>query len=100
MILLLARALESPLVALYPALVATSGLWLRVPLVLFTTGTVVLGYGVLLVEAGLRGRLRGPSHWHVLVLVVVILTGLSVAYLMHRVSALTWFHERRPQVQR
>ena len=99
-ILLIARALESPLVALYPALVATSGLWLRVPLVLFTTGMVVLGYGVLLVDASRRGALHAPSHWHLIALVVVILTGLSVAYLVHRVSALTGFYERRPHAQR
>jgi serine/threonine-protein kinase len=96
-ILLIDQALESPLTALYPALVATSGLWLRVPLVAFTTGTVVLGYTILVLHTYHRHAAHVPPHWHLVVLVVLVLSGLSVAYLVHRVRALTRFYERGPE---
>jgi len=53
-------------------------------------------------QAGFLHRDLKPGNilMHVIALVVIILTGLSVAYLVHRVSALTGFYERRPHAQR
>jgi eukaryotic-like serine/threonine-protein kinase len=95
-VLLIDRALESPLVVLFPTLVVASGFWLRVPLVLFTTGMALLGYAVLLLDAARRHVVDVPPHWHVIALVSLISTGLCVSYLVHRVGALTHFYERRP----
>jgi hypothetical protein len=97
-ILLIDQGLESPLTALYPALIATSGLWLRVPLVAFTTGAVAFGYSLLVLHTYHRQAAHVPPHWHLVVLVVLVLSGLSVAYLVHRVRALTRFYERGPEL--
>jgi serine/threonine-protein kinase len=88
-------ALESPLVALYPALIAGSGLWFRVSVVRFTTQLCALGYAwLLLVEYRRLGFLEHP-HWHFIFLVVLALTGFIVAYHVHRVSVLGRFCESR-----
>jgi len=88
-ILLTDAAVDSSLIALYPSLVALSGLWQRVPLVLLTTVLTELGYLVLVMAAVLFGHpeLQHPPHWPVIVMVVLALEGLGVAYLVHRVSA-------------
>jgi eukaryotic-like serine/threonine-protein kinase len=96
-ILLIAQAFSSPLVILYPTLVAASGFWFRVSLVATTTVLSLLGYIVLLLHAR-AGNV--PFHWHVLAFVAMIVTGLTVAYLVNRVSALTRFYERRPPSER
>jgi serine/threonine-protein kinase len=96
-ILLIAQAFGSPLVILYPTLIAASGFWLRVSLVATTTVLSSLGYLVLLLHAR-AGNV--PFHWHVLAFVAIIVTGLTVAYLVNRVSALTRFYERRPPAER
>jgi serine/threonine-protein kinase len=88
-------ALESPLVALYLALIAGSGLWFRVPLVRFTAQLSALGYAWLLgVEYERSGSLEHP-HWHLIFLTVLALTGFVVAYYVHRVSVLGNFSETR-----
>jgi serine/threonine-protein kinase len=99
-ILLIAKALESPLLTLYPTLIAASGFWLRVPLVGFTTVLAFLGYCVLLVDPYRPPAGHMPPHWHLLSLMTLIVVGLSVAYLVHRVGALTRFYEPRPQGQK
>ena len=96
--LLLAQAFSSPLVLLYPTLIAASGFWFRVSLVTTTTVCSLLGYVALLLEARRLGADTMPFHWHVLAFVAIIVTGLTVAYLVNRVSALTRFYERRPPV--
>ena len=93
-ILLIAQAFGSPLVILYPTLIAASGFWFRVSLVATTTVLSLLGYLVLLLHASRPADV--PFHWHVLAFVGIIVTGLTVAYLVNRVSALTRFYERRP----
>jgi eukaryotic-like serine/threonine-protein kinase len=89
-------AFSGPLVILYPTLVAASGFWFRVSLVATTTVLSLLGYSVLLLQARYVGTDTMPSHWHLLAFVAIIVTGLTVAYLVNRVSALTRFYERRP----
>jgi serine/threonine-protein kinase len=96
-ILLIAQAFGSPLVILYPTLIAASGFWLRVSLVATTTVLSLLGYLALLLHAHAGSM---PFHWHVLAFVAIIVTGLTVAYLVNRVSALTRFYERRPPAER
>ena len=96
-ILLIAQAFGSPLVILYPTLIAASGFWFRVSLVATTTVLSSLGYLVLLLHARAGSM---PFHWHVLAFVAIIVTGLTVAYLVNRVSALTRFYERRPPSER
>jgi eukaryotic-like serine/threonine-protein kinase len=95
-LLLIAQAFSSPLVILYPTLVAASGFWFRVSLVATTTGLSLLGYLALLLQARYLGADRMPLHWHLLAFVAIIVTGLTVAYLVNRVSALTRFYECRP----
>jgi serine/threonine-protein kinase len=88
-------ALESPLVALYPGLIACSGLWLRVSLVRLTTQLCALGYASLLLAEYVRlGFLQHP-HWHFIFFVVLALTGFIVAYHVHRLSVLGRFSESR-----
>ena len=96
-ILLIARGFGSPLLVLYPTLVAASGFWLRVPLVATTTGASLLGYLVLLLDASHRGTGAIPFHWHILAFVGIVVVGFSVVYLVNRVSALTRFYEQRPK---
>ena len=79
--LLLAQAFSSPLVILYPTLIAASGFWFRVSLVTTTTVTCALGYLALLLQARHLDADRMPFHWHVLGFVAMIVTGLTVAYL-------------------
>ncbi len=99
-ILFIGQGLESPVVIVYPTLIATSGFWLRIPLVVTTTGTSFVGYLLLLVEEYHRHAGRVPFHWHLLALVAIVVTGISAAYLVNRVSALTRYYERQPQLRR
>jgi len=99
-ILLIAQAFSSPLVILYPTLIAASGFWFRVSLVTTTTVLSLLGYLVLLLHASRLHADSMPFHWHLLAFVAIIVTGLTVAYLVNRVSALTRFYEHHPPAER
>jgi serine/threonine-protein kinase len=99
-LLLIAQSFVSPVVILYPTLIAASGFWFRVPLVATTTVVSLLGYVVLLLEARLFHAQSVPSHRHLLAVVAMIVTGLAVAYLVNRVNALTRFYERPPPAER
>jgi eukaryotic-like serine/threonine-protein kinase len=99
-ILFIAQAFSSPLVILYPTLIAASGFWFRVSLVTTTTVLSLLGYSVLLLHASRLRAGNTPFHWHLLAFVAIVVTGLTVAYLVNRVSALTRFYESRPSVER
>ncbi len=59
-----------------------------------TTGLCLAGYVVLLVNAAWQKDLAVPLHWHLLGLITTVVVGLSVAYLVNRVSALTRFYEK------
>jgi eukaryotic-like serine/threonine-protein kinase len=95
-VLQLDRGFQGPLIAIYAAVVAASGLWFRVSLVLFTTGMAVLGYGLLLVDNWLQGGRIEQPHWHIIFVVGLMVTGFIVAYQVHRVRALSRFYEQRP----
>src|SRR5262249_34119191 len=62
-LLLIAHAFRSPLLILYPTLIAAAGFWLRVSLVTVTTGMSLLGYLVLLLNATHGSTADIPSHW-------------------------------------
>ncbi len=97
-ILLIDNALNSTLLALYPALVAASGLWQRVRLVLFTTALTLTGYLVLVLKEyqAAAGDVLLHWHWHLITMVVLAFTGLIVSYLVHRVRVLSQLSEPRP----
>jgi serine/threonine-protein kinase len=89
------EAMPGPLIAGFPALVAASGLWFRVPLVGVTTLLAALGYGFLVFDYFLRhGRIE-QVNWHVAFVVLLALTGGVVSYLVHRVRALSRFYDRQ-----
>jgi eukaryotic-like serine/threonine-protein kinase len=96
-ILLVAHAFGTPLVVLFPTLIAASGLWLRVSLVATTAGMSLLGYAVLLADSIHRGVGIGLPYRHLLAVVAITVTGIAVAYLVNRVGALTRFYEHRPR---
>jgi eukaryotic-like serine/threonine-protein kinase len=95
-VLFLAQGLNSPLMALYLALIAMSGLWLRSAVVGLTTALCMLGYGVLLGAASAQPAWHVQTSWHVLFFVAMAITGLVIAYLVHRVQTLSRFYGRRP----
>jgi eukaryotic-like serine/threonine-protein kinase len=95
-LLWLDEATSGPLMSLYPALIAASGLWFRVRFVLFTTAISLLGYGCLLInDYWIHGRIV-QFNWHLIVMVMLASTGLVIAYQVHRVRALSRFYEHRP----
>jgi eukaryotic-like serine/threonine-protein kinase len=88
-------ALNGPLIALYPVLIAASSFWFRVELVACSTGLSIFGYGLLLLDqAWHRGPLEQPN-WHAVFLVALVLTGGITSYLVHRVRALNRFYETK-----
>ncbi len=96
-ILLIAQAFKSPLLVLYPTLIAASGFWVRVSLVATTTAMSLLGYVLLLALSNPAEAGPLPFHWHLLAFVGIVVTGFSVAYLVNRVNVLTRFYEQRPK---
>lgn len=95
-LLLIVQAFNSPLLVLYPTLIAASGFWLRVSLVTTTTGMALLGYLILLLDSSHSLSAEIPFHWHLLAFVGIVVAGVSVAYLVNRVNVLTRFYEKRP----
>jgi len=76
-------------------LIAGSGLWFQVSLVRLTTQLCAAGYCTLmLVEFWRRGHLL-HIHWHIIVLAGLAVTGMVVAYHVHRVSVLGRFCDSR-----
>jgi len=60
----------------------------------------LFGYLILLLDSSHRRSGEMPFHWHLLALVGIVVAGVSVAYLVNRVSALTRFYEQRPGLLR
>jgi serine/threonine-protein kinase len=89
-------AFNGPLIAVYPLLIAASGLWFRVELVVYTTGLSILGYGLLVVDQTWRHVPLHEPNWHVVFLLTLACTGGIVVYLVHRVGALSRFYGRKP----
>ena len=90
------EAVPGPLMGSFLALVAVSGLWFRAPLVGLATILSMLGYSLLVFDDFSRHGLLEHPNWHVIFLVFLVLTGCAVAYLVHRVRALSRFYTRRP----
>lgn len=93
-LLYLIGAVEGPLVAALPALIVASGLWFRVSIVCFTAVLVAVAYGFLMLAQ--YGGQRRPDnvHWNVIFMVILLLTGLVTAYLVHRVQVLSRIYEK------
>lgn len=80
---------ESPL---GPLLIAASGLFFRVRLVVFITPLVVAAYATLLV---LRPEEARPLHYPFIFGSALVVLGIMVGYQVHRVRALSRFYDRR-----
>jgi eukaryotic-like serine/threonine-protein kinase len=89
-------ALRGPLIASFVVLIATSGLWFRVPVVGLTTVLAIVGYGLLLGAEFNQAHHLEQVNWHIAFLVLLSLTAGAVAYQVHRVKALSRFYRRRP----
>ena len=55
----------SPLTAVYPVLIAASGLWSNVRVVAFTTALAMIGYVVLIAESWAKGKPIGFRYAHI-----------------------------------
>ena len=78
----------TPLTAVYPVLIAASGLWSRARVVVFTTALAMLGYIILIAEGWANGKPIGPRYGHLDFLVGLALMGFISAYQSRRVRAL------------
>lgn len=81
-----------PLLIGYPTLVAASGLFFRVRLVLFAAAISVLSY-LILIRNIPQGSM--PSHYPVIFSGLLLVLGWIVAYQVHRVRALSRYYEHR-----
>jgi hypothetical protein len=70
-------------------LIAASGLWNRVRLVWMMTALSMLGYGVLAIDAWLRGAPRDKNHHPDIVFAGLAVTGLVIAQQVRRIRALS-----------
>jgi len=87
----------SPLTAVYPVLIAASGLWSRVEVVAFTTALAMIGYVVLIAEGWANDRPIGFRYWHLDFLAGLALLGLIAAYQVKRVRAVGRLNEDEPE---
>jgi serine/threonine-protein kinase len=88
-------AADDAMVVGYPLVVAASGLWFRVGPVWLATALAEAGYGLLALEAGLRGTLGRHSHPNIIMAVIAV-TGFVVARQVKRLLALSSYYEHRP----
>lgn len=99
-VLLVADGVASPLVIGYPLLIVGSGLWFRVRFVWFMTALSVVSYGILTLEfywtaADLRPAFDPDADRHVINVLGLLVLGVAVAYLVHRVRTLSSFYRRQ-----
>jgi tRNA A-37 threonylcarbamoyl transferase component Bud32 len=87
-------AVDTPLVAAYPALVVASGLWLETRLVGLSMLLSIIGYLALVVRAPQPIELIHVLH----VVTVVAATGVIVRYQIRRSRALRRLSESRPSL--
>jgi eukaryotic-like serine/threonine-protein kinase len=78
----------SPLTAVYPVLIAASGLWSKVRVVAFTTALAMIGYVVLIAESWAKGRPIGYRYAHIDFIAALALMALITAHQVRRVRAL------------
>ncbi len=78
----------TPLTAVYPVLIAASGLWSRTRIVAFTTVLAMVGYVVLIAEGWASGKPVGPRYGHLDFVAGLALMGFITAFQARRVRAL------------
>jgi tRNA A-37 threonylcarbamoyl transferase component Bud32 len=99
-VLLAADGVASPLVVGYPLLIVGSGLWFRVRFVWFMTALSVVSYGILTIQfywtsASTRPAFDTDADRHVITILGLMVLGVAVAYLVHRLRTLSSFYHRR-----
>lgn len=100
-LLLVCDGATSGLVVGYPILIAASGLWFRVRYVSFMTALSLMSYGVVVVDfyfwraARLQRDFDVGITRHVLFALSLVVLGATVAYLVHRLRALSSFCSRQ-----
>jgi serine/threonine-protein kinase len=96
LVLVVTGGVEGPVAAVYPGLVAASGLWFREQLVRFMTALAVASYIGLLAFHHARGlELHEPLFRHVILLVVLVVLGFVVRYQVKRIRSLSRYYESR-----
>jgi serine/threonine-protein kinase len=88
-------AMHGPLVGSFLVLIAVSGLWFRALVVGVTTVLSMLGFSFLVLGDLFHGHKLAQTNWHVAFLVLLALTGCTVAYQVHRVRSLSRFYAGR-----
>ena len=100
-VLLAADGAASPLVVGYPLLIAGSGLWFRVRFVWFMTAMSLASYGIVVIDFyrwradQLQKSFDTDVDRHVIFAVAMIVLGMGVAYLVHRVRTLSNYYGRK-----
>jgi len=87
----------TPLLAVYPVLIAASGLWSRARVVAFTTALAMIGYVVLIAEGWANGKPIGFRYGHLDFLAGLAVMGFIAAYQARRVRALGRFIQDGPE---
>jgi len=95
-----ADGLASPLVVGYPLLIVASGLWFRVRFVWFMTLLSLISYVILMIDfhcwrPELQQGFDTDPDRHVINLIALVLLGVVVAYLVHRLRTLSSFYRRQ-----
>lgn len=99
-ILFLAAGVASPVVVIYPLLVAASGLWFRIGFVWFMTGVSVVSYLALVADFYLRRTYLHATFdtgWdrHVYFVIMLLVVGAATAYQVQRAQALDRYYASR-----
>lgn len=94
-VLWLLDAVGSSMIVGYPLVVAVSGLWFCVGLVWLATALAEAGFGLLVLDAWLRGTLWQSDHHPNIVMAVIAITGFVVARQVKRLLLLSSYYEHR-----
>lgn len=96
LLMLFNGGLTTSMVAGYFLLLAASGLWFRERVVWITTAMAVLGYALLVLQAGLTEETLVSPYRHVIFALALAVSGLITGYQVKRVRALSQYYENRP----
>ena len=99
-VLLVADGVASPLVIGYPLLIVGAGLWFRVRFVWFMTALSIVSYGILTLNfystpPDARPMFDPDLDRHVINILGLLVLGVAVAYLVHRLRTLSSFYRQR-----
>ena len=99
-ILFVAAGVASPVVVIYPLLVAVSGLWFRIGFVWFMTAASVLSYVALVADFYFRRTYLQAvidTGWdrHVYFVIMLLVVGAATAYQVQRAQALDRYYASR-----